>query len=206
MSHAIAPALPGSTRSEQPDEPRLGPTPERVRQARAAGRDAVQEVVVDVDVKGVKTQAAVTRLLDGNVLDLLMSRGAITTEHYACGKEFYEHWQRSGLSSEGVIDPARPHVDGGSHKPQSDVALWHLSVWQAMVRALGQVHSAPLCACVLAGKTLDDYGQQRGPYRNAKQARDWAQTRLVAALEQLALNTRKIRRVPHPFAQPEEGA
>lgn len=180
------------------DATRLGPTPERLRQARAAGPDAVQDVVTEVAAGDTVEKAATRRLLDGDVLELLLKRGVIDAEQYACGRDFHRHWERSPLGTSGVVDLERPRVDGGQHKPESEARLHHLTEWKKLVVALGAVHSAPLCICVLEGQSLEDYGLRRSGYRNGRQARDWAQARLTGALEQLVhimLGDRRARTV-----------
>lgn len=162
-------------------EARIGPTIERLRQAaRAAGEDAVKHFADD----GI----SVTRVLDGDVLELLLSRGVIDAEEYACGQEFQRHWFRSGLAASGVIDPARLRVDGGTADHQSDVMLFHLNRWQGMVRGLGQIHSQVLCACVLTGESLTAFGLRHCGTTSKRMARDRAQERLKMALKQLVLN------------------
>jgi hypothetical protein len=175
---------------------RVSPTPERLKQAKRAGRDAVREVVTEVEVRqGVVERATTKRLADRDVLALLLSREAIGLEQFSVGEDFYRHWEGSGLASGGVVDLVRPRVDGGSHKPESDQQLWHLGKWTDMVARLGDIHTAVLCDCVLFGESLEDYGLRVGPYRNAKQARDWAQCRLTGALDQLVINELGKRQV-----------
>lgn len=194
---------------------RTGPTPERVAQACASEEDAVREIITEVQDRDrdVVRRAATVRLLDGDPLELLYARKTITQVQYACGLEFHRHWMESGLASVGVPDLARPKVDGGQHKPQSDVALWHLGVFVEMVRTLGKVHARILNHCILGQKSLESYGLRHGPYKNPKQARDWATARFVGALEQLEidmLGERQKRRSSYlqPDARPAnpEGA
>lgn len=160
---------------------RIGPTRERLRQARAAGDDAVGEIVT-------ASAVAVPRMLDGNVLELLLSRGVIDSEEHACGNDFYRHWYQSGLAANGVIDPARERVDGGEFKAASDISMWHQQKWQGMVRRLGQVHSHVMCDCVLMGMSLADFGLANCRTTSRRLAQERAKDRLVAALSQLVIN------------------
>lgn len=159
---------------------RIGPTPERLRHAEAAGADAVEHIVSD----GVSRP----RMLDGDVLSLLLSRGIIDNEEHDCGQEFYRHWYAGGLTPSGVVDLQRERVDGGPVDPLSEVVLWHRAKYHKMVRDLGQVHSMVLCDCVLMGLPLVEYGRRHCHTHNARLARERAQTLLCAALRQLVIN------------------
>lgn len=167
---------------------RIGPTPERLAKATSVGRDAVADVVTDVtDKRGNSERVATVRLYDGDVLELLLKRKVIEFEQHACGGEFYRHWEKSGLAANGVMDPARERVDGGNYKPESETRQWHLERWSLLVRKLGQVHSEVLCACVLLGEPVQQFGLRKGKRKDAKRAGEWAQARLTAALEQLTI-------------------
>lgn len=169
---------------------RVGPTDERLAQARLAGDETVQQVETEVkdENRDVVRVATTTRLIDGDVLALLAARHVIDAEQFACGREYYRHWSGSGLSASGVPDLLTPRVDGGQFKPESEQRLGHLVKFMSMVRRLGEVHNRVLTSCLLAGESLLNHGLRRGPYRNEKQAKEWAQGRLVAALEQLVIN------------------
>lgn len=164
--------------AERPE--RIGPTLERLRHAAAAGADAVEHIVSD----GVSRP----RLLDGDVLALLLSRGIIDNEEHDCGQEFYRHWYQGGLTPSGVVDLSRDKVDGGPVDPLSEVVLWHRAKYHRMLRALGQVHSLVLCDCVLMGLALEDYGLRHCHTTSRRLARERAQTLLCAALRQLVIN------------------
>jgi len=171
-------------------EARIGPTIERLRHAADAGADTTVRVALEVKERnglGVE-RVLTTRMLDGDVLELLFAHHDIDQEQLACGQEFYRHWYRSGLAASGVIDPAKERVDGGAQEQQSDVQLFHLGKWQGMVRRLGQVHSRVMCDCVLIGHSLQAYGLAHSGRRSHERARDWAKARITAALEQLVLN------------------
>lgn len=166
--------------SEAPPE-RIGPTPERLAQARSAGDDAVTYIATEEAV-------AVPRMLDGNVLDLLLSRGVIDSEEYACGAAFFRHWYYSGLASAGVIPPGREKVDGGEFRPPAEVALWHLQKWRRMTLRLGPIHSLVLSDCLLSSVPLVDFGLRHCRTTSRKIARERAQDRLVSALMQLVIH------------------
>jgi hypothetical protein len=172
---------------EQPE--RIGPTVERLRQARIAGDDAVTYIATEEAV-------AVPRMLDGNVLELLLSRGAIDSEEYACGNEFFRHWYQSGLAASGVVDPTRDRVDGGKMESQSETALWHLQKWQRMVQGVGPIHSQVLCDCLLIGTSLTEFGLRHCRTTYPRTARDKAQDRLTAALAMLVMFMLKRRNTP----------
>ena len=177
-------------------EARVPPTPERLRQARKAGKGAVADAVTEVEVRpGVVERVSTKRLADRDVLLLLLGRGFIDQEQYSVGSEFYRHWEKSGLASGGVVDLERPKVDGGQHKPETEEAAWHLGRWSRMVRGLGDIHSNVLCDCVLYAEGLEAYGLRCGPFRNARKAREWAEGCLERALKQLVINELGPRRV-----------
>lgn len=168
-------------------EARVQPSRERLRQAKQAGRDAVVDVVTEVEVRpGVVERTTTKRVQD--VLSMLLAQGAIGVEQHACGQVLFKHWQKSGLDSSGVVDLLRERVDGGTHKPESEERLHHLSKWSKIMSGLGYIHADVIRACVLEGASLVDYGLRSGPYRNARQAREWATARMTAALSQLVIN------------------
>lgn len=170
-------------------ETRLGPTSERLRHATRAGADAVVDVVTEIsDNQGRSERATTRRLLDGDVLELLLKRQVIDSEQYGVGKEFRRHWESARLGAIGVMDPERERVDGGQFKPESETQLWHLGKWRQMVQRLGQVHSNIMCACVLLDTSIQEFGDRYSKQKDPKLARSWAQARLTAALEQLVLN------------------
>lgn len=176
---------------------RVAPTRERLRHARKAGKGAIAQVVTEVEVRpGVVERVSTKRLADRDVLSLLLARGFIDLEQYSVGQDFYRHWERSGLSSSGVVDLERPKVDGGQFKSESEATTWHLGVWSRMVRDLGDIHADVLCDCVLHSESLEDYGLRRGPFRNARKAREWAEGCLERALRQLVINVLGRRFVP----------
>lgn len=166
---------------------RVRPTPERLAQAAAAGDDAVTEVVTEVKDKAGNAERAVATRLADEPLELLFKRGAIDQEQYACGREYYRHWAASGLATSGVVDPARERVDGGQVHIESEVRQWHLERFQMMAGRLGTVHARVMRACVLMGVSMQDYGNLYSGHKDAKRAQTWAQSRLTAALEELAL-------------------
>lgn len=178
-------------------EQRLGPTPEREARARATAGDAVDRIVTDGMVSAV-------RLMDGDVLELLLKRGVITSELYAAGQAFHLNYRRAGLEALGAVDPSRDVVDGGQHKPVSEQALASLGRWRAMVRGVGQVHSEILCDCILRCESLAAWGLRKRGNSSARLAGEWAQGRFVAALEQLALYIAGPRHNPIRSCVPED--
>lgn len=188
--------LPGLKTASRPTEQavgsvteRIGATPERLAHAALAGDDAIVETVTEVtDRNGRSERASTRRLLDGDVLELLLKRSVIDSEQYGVGKEFRRHWECSRVGSAGVMDMERERVDGGQFKPESEVQLWHLTKWRKMVEQLGQIHSNVMCTCVLLDTSMQDFGDRNSGQKDKEKARTWAQARLTAALEQLVLN------------------
>lgn len=169
---------------------RIGPTPERLAQAEGSDDHAIEQITTEVKDpdRDILRRATTVRLLDGDPLALLFSKKIITQAQYACGLDYLHHWHESGLSSVGVPNLQQDRVDGGQHKPASEVKLWHLNKWGKMVRDLGEIHSSVLTACILHGASLAAYGSSQGPYQSAERNRDWAQISFVNALRQLEIN------------------
>lgn len=151
-----------------------GATPERLAKA----GEATGEFVTS---SGRRTK----RLLDGSVLDLLLSRRVITGDQYHAGARFYSDWYYAGLAQSGVVDPARIVVDGSAHPGQTDRALDALTRWKAALVALGMVHSHVMTSVVLLEVPLVEYGWQRFRQRAPEKARLTATVALKGALDQL---------------------
>lgn len=88
------------------------------------------------------------RLLDGALLDQLMSRGKINADCYTAGTQFYSDWYHGGLANSGVMDTEKERVDGGTHKPQSDEQLSALWSFVRAVHAIGPYHADPIISLV----------------------------------------------------------
>ena len=153
-----------------------GPTPERLLKAMGE----VEEFITDT---GRRTH----RMLDGSVLDMLLSRGAISADLYHAGAQFYEDWYLSGMAASGVIDPGCVVVDGGQHQRESDRKLDAMTRWKFAVRKLGRLHSQVLTEVVLCDTSLVAYGRRRFAERNDNRARLRATTSLINALTELDL-------------------
>lgn len=153
-----------------------GPTVERLRKAMGE----VEEFITDT---GRRTH----RMLDGSVLDMLLSRGAISADLYHAGAQFYEDWYLSGMAASGVIDPGRVVVDGGQHQRESDRKLDAMTRWKFAVRKLGMLHSQVLTEVVLCDTGLVAYGRRRYAETNDNRARLRATTSLINALTELDL-------------------
>lgn len=158
------------------DDKVLGPTPERLKLA----DDLHEDFITDT---GRRTK----RMLDGSVLDLLLSRGAINADQYNAGQQFYNDWYLAGLAASGVIDPARDVVDNSSRIQESDVKIDAMTRWKNAVQHLGKVHSGVLIDVVLIGMTLEKFGFKRFQTSNTKLATLRAQTSLYNALLELDL-------------------
>jgi hypothetical protein len=151
-----------------------GPTLERLAKAKGQHEDFITD-------SGRRTK----RLLDGDVLEVLNSRGSITGDQYVAGKTFYQDWYEAGMAASGVIDPARVVVDGGTHKPVSDRQLDALWRWKRAVQGIGFIHSKPAICLVLLDEPLLDYGRRVFKRQQEKQATVAAITALQLSLQAL---------------------
>lgn len=155
------------------------PTPERL--ARAAGD--VDFVIVE-DKERNETVSTI-RMLDGSVLDMLVSRGAVTGDQYHAGARFYEDWYLSGLAASGVIDPTRVIVDGSGRTHTTERQLAAMTRYKDAVKALGMSHGIVMQCVVLAEEKLEEFGRRRYGYSQAKLAKTAAITALRDALDEL---------------------
>lgn len=162
-----------------------GPTPQR----EAMAGDQVEDFVTD---SGRRTR----RLLDGDVLELLNTRGSITGDQFVAGRTFYQDWYEAGLAASGVIDPSREVVDGGTHKPVSERQLDAMWRWKRAVQNIGKIHSKPLICLVLLDETLLNYGRRVFGRHQEKQATVAAITALQLALQALDWHYHGQRKTP----------
>lgn len=132
------------------DDVQADVTPERL----AMAGDAIETFIAD-------TGRRTVRVLDGSVLDLLMSRGKINADHYTAGMQFYSDWYVGGLANSGVIDPAKERVDGGTHKPQADEQLSALWSFVRAVHAIGHQLADPVISMVCFDETRASYCRRK---------------------------------------------
>lgn len=147
-------------------------------QRRARAGEAIEPFVSD---SGRRT----ARIMDGSLLDLLLSRGKIASDHYTAGARFYADWYHGGLANSGVMDPAKERVDGGTHKPQSDEQLTALWQFVRAVRAIGRHHADPIISLVCFEETRESYAARRFNYHQRQGARAACDVVLLMALAQL---------------------
>lgn len=170
-----------------PEDTGEGPTPQR----EAVAGEMSEDFITD---SGRKTR----RMLDGGgqVLEMLNARGSITGDQYVAGWTFYEDWYKAGLAASGVIDPGREVVDGGTHKPVSDIQLDALWNWKRAVQAVGKVHSHVLIAMVICDEKAVDYGRRMHKKTQPKDASNSAVTSLRNALQELDYHYHGRRKQP----------
>lgn len=170
-------------------------TPTRERLARAG--DDVEVVIIDDKEEG--RTVATLRMLDGSVLDMLLSRGTITGDQYHAGAGFYQDWYLSGLAASGVIDPTRVVVDGSGRTLTTDRQLDAMTRYKDAVKALGITHGLVMQSIVLLEETLEAFGRRRYGYAKAKLAKTASITALRNALDELDLHYhgKRERRLRH---------
>ncbi len=164
-------------------------TPERLLRAGEDVENIVTEMVERFpDGTERKVSASTKRMLDGNVLNLLLSRESITSDQHAAGARLYLDWYTAKLAGSGVIDPGRIIVDGGKNDPTPDHVLEAAGNFTRAITSVGKIHSNALIDLVLLEEKLPDYGRKRSGYKNDKQCTVFAIALLKAALEQLDLH------------------
>lgn len=161
-------------RSDDPGDVPADITPER----RAIAGSAIESFVAD---SGRRT----ARVMDGSLLDLLMSRGKINSDHYTAGAQFYSDWYHGGLANSGVIDPAKERVDGGTHKPQADEQLAALWSFVRAVTAIGPFHADPIIALVCFEEDRVSYVRRKFGVAREQTAHAIANSVLLVALAAL---------------------
>lgn len=133
------------------------PTPERLAKA---GDDFEEVVTSIIDANGNVDEKLTLRLLDGSVLDRLLSRKSITTDQYIAGARFFLDYDKAQFSKSGVVDPTREHVDGGRSDLMSDQVLDAARRYRLAVQAVGLIHSTALIEIILLEHSLVDYGRK----------------------------------------------
>lgn len=154
------------------------PTAERLAKA----SEEFEERVVKI---GDEPEATVVQMLDGSVLDRLLSRRQIATAQYSAGVRFYGDWYAAGLASSGVIDPSKDVVDGGNSEPAQVRQAEAAGRWVRAVQAVGKIHSNVLINVLLIEMSLQAYGQRDRRYADPKDARLAATVSLRNALTEL---------------------
>ncbi len=111
------------------------------------------------------------RMLDGSVLDMLMSRRSITLDHYSAGAQLYEDWYVSKIGIVSAVDTARDVVDGGKIEPTSESRLIAAGNFAEAILAVGKVHSNALINILLLEEDLATYARRSHPIKDDKDAR-----------------------------------
>ncbi len=159
------------------------PTPERLARA---GDDAETVVTAILNPSNnVIDEKTTIRMLDGSVLDMLLSRRAITTDWYSSGARLYRDWYQAGFAHSGVVDPSKEHVDGGNSDLMADKALDAAGRFAIVMRAMVEPHRNVLINVVLLEHTLEEYGFARYGQKDKKRARLASTTSLIDALTAL---------------------
>lgn len=158
------------------------PTPERLAKA---GSDFEEVITGIVDRNGVVDEKLTLRLLDGSVLDMLLSRSTITTDQYNAGSKFYLDWYIARFGNSGVVDPTKEHVDGGTIDLMQDRTLDAAKRFNKAAFALSEPHLNVMNNVVILEMTLLDYGRKRYRRKDSKDARLASITSLQDALTAL---------------------
>lgn len=165
----------------------VGPTPQREQ---VAAGDIDREALLTVDGETVVT----IRMLDGSLLDMLLSRGQIDGDQYHAGVQFYADWYYSGLATSGVIDPMKDHVDNGAGASESDKRLDAMTRHKNAVQALGQTLSQHVICMLLNEESPESYGRRRYGRKSPKLAKTSAIDALKDALNALDVHFNGPRR------------
>lgn len=158
------------------------PTPERLAKS---GDDFEEVITAIIDRNGDVDQKMTLRLLDGSVLDMLLSRGTITTDQFTAGGQFYSDWYYSGFANSGVVDPTKEHVDGGNSDQMQDRALDAAGRFFKACIQLSEPRLNVLNNVMLLETKLEDYGFKRYGRKDPKDARLASITSLQDALTAL---------------------
>ena len=143
------------------------PTKERLRMA----GDASERVTMTMKVGDREEITSNLRMLDGSVLDMLMSRRSITLDHYSAGAQLYEDWFISRIGIVSAVDPSRDVVQGGKVDFAADRILIAAADFAEAILAVGKVHSNVLINVVLLDEDLATYARRSHPIKDDKDAR-----------------------------------
>lgn len=164
-----------------------GPTPQREK---IAAGDVDREALLTVDGETVVT----IRMLDGSLLDMLLSRGQIDGDQYHAGGQFYADWYYSGLATSGVIDPMKDHVDNSPGAGESDRRLDAMTRHKNAIQALGMTLSQHVVCMLLNEEKPESYGRRRYGRKSPKLAKTSALDALKDALDALDIHYNGPRR------------
>lgn len=159
---------------------RIEPTRERLKKG-----DDIADVVIEMGEGEQKERVATRRAQD--TLDMLVSRGVITGDQFAAGRQLYADWYQAGFAASGVIDPAKEVVDGGKVDLLNDSILDAASRFINAIKYLrdDEDHRHVLINVVLMEESLAEYGWRVDGFRDVERAKLAAQMRLKLALTKL---------------------
>lgn len=147
--------------------------------------DQHERVNITMKINDVDVTTSNLRMLDGSVLDMLMSRRSITLDHYSAGSTLYEDWYISKIGIVSAVDTARDVVDGGKIELTSESRLIAAGNFAEAILAVGKVHSNALINIVLLEEDLATYARRTHPIKDDKDARYAGIVTLRNALTQL---------------------
>jgi hypothetical protein len=167
------------------------PTPERY--LRAAGQ--FEQVVIEEQGETVSA----VRMLDGYVLDALLSRGQIDGAQYEAGDRLYKEYVESGRAGARAINMAKDIVDNPEGDLAADRRIDAGRSYVAAIKALSVKEGMVMQCCVLHGESLEDYGRRIYGHKHAKLAKVAATTVLKDALDILDehYNGKRSQRTVH---------
>lgn len=174
--------------SSMTDEP-IGATKERLAKAGE-----------DVEEFKTETGRATVRLLDGSILDALISKAEqypINGNQYAAGRQLHSDWDMAGAGKIGAVDTTREAVDGGQAKDMTAKAMDAQGRYRRAIKAVGHTHAHVLFHVVLMEERLELYGQKWCCHQSKKLAKVAAKEALRRALTELAFH--------YGFAKKPEG-
>lgn len=166
-----APRIPITPEPRPPDD--LNVTRERLEKA----GDDFEDFITDSDRHTI-------RLVDRNVLDLLLSRKSIQAHQYNAGMRICKQFADSGQSI-AAIDTTKEFIDGRVYAGQSVRQLDAITALKKARRAVGRVHWHAISHLLLQEVTLEAYGRWRWNMQDSKAATQRSIGALTGSLDQL---------------------
>jgi hypothetical protein len=152
------------------------PTPERLLKA----GDDVEDFVSDDD-------KLTRRMLDGSLLNKMLSRDTIDGEQYNAGVKYYKDWYLGGFAASGVVDPSKPFVDGGDPTAGQATRIYHANRFGKAAIAIGRVLASVVGDAILHEQRIDFLAQRYSKSTDRDRSRADVYQGIRLGLDALAL-------------------